>query len=204
MGGGREGTWSLILPQLWIVAGPNGAGKTTLVSHRLARRIVVVNPDDIARDLPRLQGRLDERQAGEIALNRRSDLLQRRTDFAIETTLTGSSALRLLALAKSAGYKVTLVYIGLTDAVLSAQRVLDRVRQGGHAVPVAALERRYPAAMSNLVKAMRAANRSYVLDNSGSRRRLLLIREEDVVRYCAGDLPEWASDSLAAFLQRLP
>lgn len=188
------------MPQLWIVAGPNGAGKTTLVSHRLARRIPVVNPDVIAQELPRVGGRLDERRAGEIAIERRNGLLTQGTDFAIETTLSGASALRFLRTAKQVGYKVTLVYVGLTSVDLSIRRVLHRVADGGHAVPVSALERRYPDIMSKLAQAVLLADRSYVFDNSGRRRRLLVIRDRGRTRYVAADLPEWVVKSLAALL----
>ena len=184
------------MPQLWIVAGPNGAGKTTLVSRRLARRITIVNPDVIAQELPRRDGRLDERQAGEIALAQRRDLLATRRDFAIETTLTGGSALRLLRMAKAAGYKVTLVYVGLADADTSARRVLDRVRRGGHSVPVDALERRYPDSMRKLAEAIGLVDRAYVFDNSGARRRLLLIRQDGSDRYVAERPPAWFTAAL--------
>ncbi|WP_454882973.1 zeta toxin family protein [Sphingomonas oryzagri] len=189
------------MPQLWIVAGPNGAGKTTLVSRRLDLRIAVVNPDTIAQEIPRVDGRLDERRAGEIAIERRNNLLARGADFAIETTLAGNSALRFLKTAKKANYKVTLVYVGLASADLSVQRVLDRVRQGGHAVPVTALERRYPDTMSKLAQAILLADRSYIFDNSSRRRRLLVIRDQGRTRYVAPDLPEWADVSLAGMLE---
>lgn len=188
------------MPQLWIVAGPNGAGKTTLVSRRLERRIPVVNPDTIAQDLPRIDGRLDERGAGQIAIERRNAFLAAGDDFAIETTLTGNSTLRFLKIAKANGYKTTLVYVGLASADLSIQRVLDRVRQGGHAVPLSALERRYPAALSKLAQAAVIADRSYVFDNSNSRRRLLFIREQGAYRYLVHDLPDWAMQSLASLV----
>lgn len=183
-------------PQLWVIAGPNGAGKTTLVADRVATRLPVVNPDDIAADLPRLDGRLDERQAGMIALRRRTDLLARRESFAVETTLTGHSAMRLIGQARTAGYKITLVFVGLASVDLSMQRVVDRVDAGGHPVPVSALERRYPDALAHLAAAMQAADRTFVLDNSGTRRRLLLSVEEGRTRFLALDLPAWFRQSL--------
>ena len=82
------------MPQLWIVAGPNGAGKTTLVSHRLIQRIPVVNPDAIAKEIPHANGRLDERRAGEIAIEGRDEHLAQGADFALETTLAGASTLK--------------------------------------------------------------------------------------------------------------
>ncbi len=184
------------MPQLWVVAGPNGAGKTTLVSRRLVRRIPFVNPDVIAAALPRVDGRLDERRAGELAVAERNGFLARGEDFGIETTLSGNSALRFMRQAKSADFKVTLVYVGLSGANASAQRVIDRVRQGGHSVPVDALHRRYPDSLAKLGPALAVADRGYVLDNSGRRRRLLLIRERGRVRFQAAELPAWLRGAL--------
>ena len=167
------------------------------MSQRVARRIPIVNPDVIAQELPRVDGRLDERQAGEIAVTRRNALLAEGADFGIETTLSGNSALRFMRQAKAAGYKVTLVYVGLASADLSLRRVVARVRDGGHAVPVSALERRYPDTMSRLAAALAIADRAYVFDNSGTRRRLLLIRERGRTRFRAADLPVWIRGALA-------
>jgi predicted ABC-type ATPase len=75
-----------VQPQLWIVAGPNGAGKTTLARRRIADRIPIINPDDIAERLPTKGGRLDERTAGALALAQRAQrahLLADRKTFAI-------------------------------------------------------------------------------------------------------------------------
>lgn len=94
----------------------------------------------------RIEGRINQRGAGDAAIRRRNQLLAVDTDCAFETTLTGSSTLRLMAASKDRGYKVTLVYVGLATVDLSIRRVLDRVLQGGHAVPARALERRFRTA----------------------------------------------------------
>ncbi|PAX08032.1 zeta toxin family protein [Sphingomonas lenta] len=183
-------------PQLWVVAGPNGAGKTTLVTHRVATRIPVVNPDAIAQELPLIDGRLDERRAGTMAIELRDALLRAGESLAIETTLSGNSALRFMTAAKAAGYRTTLVFVGLRNAETSGRRVADRVRRGGHPVPVSAILRRYPDTLAKLPRAMDLAERAFVLDNSGERRRLLLVIEDERVRFLARDLPAWFRNAL--------
>lgn len=184
------------MPQLWVVAGPNGAGKTTLVTRRLAHRLPVINPDVIAQELPLIDGRLDERQAGALALQRRAALLEARTSFAIETTLSGNSTLRFMSAARTTGHKITLVFVGVPDAGMSGRRVADRVRRGGHAVPVSAILRRYPDTLVKLPRAMAMADRVFVLDNSAERRRLLLARDGDRVRFLTREVPAWFSGAL--------
>ncbi len=184
------------MPQLWIVAGPNGAGKTTLALARLAERITVVNPDVIANSLPRVAGKLDERQAGTMAIEWRNRLLAERADFAVETTLAGNTPLQLMRNAEAVGYKITLIYIGLASAALSASRVIARVKRGGHTVPLQHIERRYPDTMSKLRTAIEIADRAYVFDNSGARRRLLLNRDKGRNKFVSTEMPLWAETAL--------
>ena len=148
------------MPGMWIVAGPDGAGKATLVSRRLANHLPFVNPDEIAFDLPRVAGQLDQRRAGEIAIERRRALLASGETFAIETTLTGSSALRLMHPAKAMGFRINLAFVGLSNVELSGARVLDRVAKGGHAFPNSDLMRRLPASLLNLGIAAKVADRT--------------------------------------------
>lgn len=183
-------------PQLWIVAGPNGAGKTTLVYARLAGRIVVVNPDAIAAAMPRP----DERAAGVRAVVWRNQLIADRTDFAVETTLTGNTPLKLMRDAQAAGYEITLAYVGLSSAELSASRVIDRVRRGGHAVPLTHVERRYPDTIAKLPIAIGIADRTYVFDNSGRERRLLLRRAQGRNLVVSTTMPAWAREALRGVL----
>ena len=126
--------------------------------------------------------------------------LARRDDFAVETTLTGNSALRLMRSARQMGYKITLVYVGIGSADLSLDRVLRRVSQGGHSVPVTDIYRRYPASLNNLAVALTLADRAFVFDNSSDRRRKLLSRERGENRYVASDLPSWSVTPLKSIL----
>lgn len=187
---------SAVQPQLWIIAGPNGAGKTTLAKRWIGDRIPVVNPDDIAARLPRKDGKLDERTAGELALAQRKHLLTKRQTFAIESTLSGNSALKLMHQASAAGYKSNLVFVGVDDPAVCLARVVDRVRAGGHDVPPEAIVRRFDDALKNLGVAFRIANRTIVFDNSKTRRRLVLLHEDNQARFIAKAVPEWARRSL--------
>lgn len=184
-----------------MIAGPNGAGKTTLVTAKIKGHIPVINPDEIAEGLPLVEGHLDERQAGEIAVRERVRLLAERRDLAIETTLSGHSPIRFMVKAKAEGYKITLVFVGIDSPELSQARVADRVACGGHSVPLDAIIRRYPDTMSKLASAVEVANRSYILDNSDDRRRLLMIHENGATRYLSRTLPEWIQAALPNSVQ---
>lgn len=189
----------MTVPRLWVVAGPNGAGKTTLAAERLVRRVPVVNPDSIALDLPRLAGRLDQREAGVRALQARKGLLAHRVDFAIETTLSGHGILRFLDQARDAGYEISLNYVGLATPWLAVRRVTDRVLAGGHEVPLDQIMRRYRQSLLQLPKAMGVAHHTRLFDNSDLRRRLIAVLDAEGIRWLANDLPIWARGVIDPF-----
>lgn len=183
-------------PQLWVFAGPNGAGKSTLAERFMKDRLPIVNPDVIARDLPRKpDGRLAEAEAGRQAIEQRSAYIAAGQSFAFETTLSGASELRAMQAALNAGYKVNLVFVGLDATVLSQGRVGERVAKGGHDVPADAIERRYRRAMEALPKAAVLAERVILFDNSGSSHKLVLVYEDGQARHHAS-LPGWAARAL--------
>lgn len=189
-------------PQLWVFAGPNGAGKSTLTDRFVRDRIPIVNPDNIARDLPRRSdGSLAELEAGKLALQERAARTAAGRSFGFETTLSGQSELRAMRVAKEAGFKVNLVFVGIPDPSYSAARVGSRVQSGGHDVSAADTDRRYPKSMANLPVAMSIADRSLIVDNTDRQHRLVMVRENDHSRI-AGSMPRWAHDAIPAELRR--
>ena len=179
-------------PQLWVFAGPNGAGQSTIADRYAAGRGPVVNPDTIARELPPDLDQLTRAvRAGRIAVRQRAALLEARQSFAIETTLTGHSELDLMRAAAAAGFKVNLIYLGVRDVQHSIGRVRERTARGGHDVALADLLRRFDRSLANLRVAMKFADRVILIDNSGRRRQLVLVREGDRVKYIASERPEW-------------
>jgi predicted ABC-type ATPase len=179
-------------PQLWVVAGPNGAGKSTLAAKHLRNRLPIVNPDVIAANFsdndPRSPAILE---AGKIALRQRSALLAARESFAIETTLSGNSEIRLMRDAGSAGYKVNLAFVGIQSAIVSQGRVTHRVGLGLHFVPSDDIVRRFPRSMENLSVAMKLSDRILVFDNTGEGFRLLFILDQGRKPTVVKRLPAW-------------
>ncbi len=182
-------------PQLWMFAGPNGAGKSTLVARfRVAGKLTVINPDVIARQInPDHRGEpAIMLQAGRIAHEQRLALMRDARSFAMETTLSGHGELRVMAGAKAAGYKITLVFVGLRSVLSSLARVRERVARGGHDVPVPVILRRHARSLAHLPAAMGLADRCFILDNTGMRPRLLISIDEGRVRHTSPPLPSWA------------
>lgn len=133
------------MPTLVLLAGPNGAGKTTFINGFLRERAEAfqfVNPDEVARSLVG-SGRVRDRVAARLVLERLNALFSVRADVVLETTLaTRSHAIRANDW-KAAGYRVELIYLRLASAEASIARVAKRVSQGGHDIPRKVLQRRF-------------------------------------------------------------
>ena len=159
------------MKNLYIIAGCNGAGKTT-ASYTMLPDILncreFVNADEIARGLSPFQPEKVSIQAGRLMLSRIDDLLAKGEDFAVETTLATKIYVNLTKQAQQQGYQVTLLFFWLNSPDLAVQRVKNRVREGGHAIPEDVVRRRYEGGPQNFFKLYRSAVNSWIfLDNSG-------------------------------------
>ncbi len=184
--------------RLWIIAGPNGAGKSTLVSRYNKANLFVLNPDDIAQQLSPTAPEKVGISAGRKATQLRKQLLKDGKSFILETTFSGKGALTLIKAAKSQGYKINLVFVGLKSAALSAHRVSMRVRDGGHSVPISDILRRYPRSGENLRLAIPLVDRAIVLDNTKSKHQPIARLEKGKVKRVSTRLPRWAKEFLPA------
>lgn len=180
--------------QLWVFAGPNGAGKSTLVADRLKGRLPVVNPDELALSIE--DGRNRELEAGKLALQARQAHLAARRSFGFETTLTGRSELILMRHARELGYKVNILFVGISSVDVSINRVAVRVERGGHGVPREALLRRFQRSFDNLQTALTIAHRTFLVDNAERRRRLVAVKDGERL-HRRNDIPAWAEAALA-------
>jgi predicted ABC-type ATPase len=185
-------------PWLWLLVGPNGAGKSTYARDLLADVEEIVGPDELAYRISKDAPESAALQAGRLAVRRRNELLEQRRTFAIETTLSGRRHFQLVERARSEGWSLGVVYIGLGSPDLAIQRVRERVSQHGHDVPAADIRRRYLRGLSNLAIVYELADRLVVLDNSSVRKRIKRVLEvsRGSVVFRQRRLPKWLSAAL--------
>ena len=88
-------------------------------------------------------------RAARLLLSRWRELVAARADFAFESTLSGRTYAAMLRDAQCAGYSVRLCYLWLPNVSFSLRRVRQRVRKGGHDVPVADVRRRFLPSLQN-------------------------------------------------------
>lgn len=141
------------MPTCWIIAGPNGSGKTTFALEYLSKVADCthfVNADLIAAGLSPLAPERELIAASRIFLNEIEENINRRENFAFETTLSGRSHLRLINRLQRDGWQVELIYLALPSIEISKLRVAERVAHGGHNIPLRNIERRFPRSLGNL------------------------------------------------------
>ena len=154
-----------------IIAGPNGAGKTTFAMTWLpgvAHCRNFVNADLIAAGLSPLSTEKEWLAASRLFLREIYHYIQRREDFAFETTLAGKTYLRLIRELLADDWQVNLYYLWLPSIEISIARVAERVAHGGHDISRESIIRRYPRSIANLLNHYASLCTSTVcVDNSG-------------------------------------
>jgi predicted ABC-type ATPase len=186
---------------LVFLAGPNGAGKSTFFEAYLAQLgIPFVNADRFARLLrdgdPGAGADDVDRRAFEETEKLRRAFVDAELSFCTETVFSdpAGAKLTLLRRARQRGFTIFLVFVGLSGPDLSVARVAQRVREGGHDVADAKLERRFPRTLKNLAAAIPLVDEAFLFDNSSAAAPF-----RPVAHYVAGALvtrhppiPPWA------------
>lgn len=180
------------MPTLTVIAGPNGSGKSTLTrSVHFEGRDRLLDPDAVARGLNPMNPSAAAIAAGRELLKRTADYLNRRVSFSVETTLSSRGRVDLIREAKSRGYEVRPVFVGVDSPERCIARIRNRAAQGGHFVPDDDVRRRYSRSIANAAQAVQPADIARFYDNSGNGARLILVANAGAVIWQADPLPEW-------------
>src|SRR5450756_2600243 len=122
-------------PTIYVIAGCNGAGKTTFAREFLPTEVKCLrflNADEIARGISPLKPSAGAVRAARLLLTQIEDCLRHRQTFALETTLSGKTYMRLFRRAQKLGYEIELDYLWLSSPAHAVARVRERVSKGGH------------------------------------------------------------------------
>ncbi len=157
--------------QIHIIAGPNGAGKSSHARVTLLPNFLksneFVNADVIAKILSPQDPERSSIEAGRLMLKRMEFLLEEKSDFAIETTLSAKTYLNFIKRAQGLGYKVNLFFLKLETPQLAQERVLTRVSKGGHNIEPDVIHRRFQKGLENLEKFLAIVNTAIIYEASG-------------------------------------
>jgi predicted ABC-type ATPase len=159
-------------PFCLCLAGPNGSGKST-ATKGIRQSVYLENwidPDIVAEGERLKASDLDWKEvsgrAFAIARNLRVEHAQHLRDFGFETVFSHISNIQFLNALKMLGYVVHLYFVCTDNAEINIGRVRNRVREGGHDVPVDKILDRYSRALKNLTRSVRIFDRVVLLDNS--------------------------------------
>ena len=207
-------------PRYTILGGPNGAGKSTTFTRLTEwgyRSGAFLNPDEIAKELDGPEP-VRAVAAGRETLRRSRAWMASRRSFVRESTLSSREIVRSAEAARDAGYRVTLIFVGLNKLSVTKNRVRIRSRSGGHAIPVRDQERRFLRSFDNAPRVAAVAGEAYFLDNVSEqprtvavvRRGILLFRDTMtaawVERATAGlalGRPMWGREAMLEWVRRV-
>jgi predicted ABC-type ATPase len=164
------------MPDLIIIGGPNGAGKSTLfpainnvvrIPNSYQPNTIqpdnYVNTDDIAA-----QFKVNNFEAGKLALSKIDKLLDTNQSLAIESTLACNWPMSVIAKAQSKHYRIYIIFVIIESPELSMARVTQRALLGKHYIPWEDIQRRYGKALYKFNKQYQhVANFWMIIDNSG-------------------------------------
>jgi len=202
---------------IWVLAGTNGAGKSSVGGAMIrASGADYYNPDEAAREIIEANPGTSITEANSAAWYEGRRLLERaiaeRGNFAFETTLGGSTIVKLLESAIDAGIDVHVWYVALASPELHLARIKARVERGGHDIPERDVRRRYDASRQNLIALLLRLASVRVYDNSADANPttgeapeplpVLHMERGKIVEHCKlATAPDWAKPILQTALE---
>ena len=158
-------------PILIVIAGPNGSGKTSITSkilkHDWIENCVYINPDNIANELfGDWNSQSSILQAAQYAQNLREKCLEENTSLIFETVLSAEDKIDFIYRAKQKGFFVRVFFVGTDNPKINASRIVQRVMEGGHDVPISKIISRFSKSIANCAIIAQFIDRLYVYDNS--------------------------------------
>jgi predicted ABC-type ATPase len=191
----------VLKPKLIVIAGPNGSGKTTFTNqvlrHDWSEGCLFINPDEIAKnDFGDWNSPAAVMKAAVYAQELREKCLRERRSMLIETVFSAPDKLEFIQWAKEADFFIRFFFIGTDGPHINAARIVRRVLDGGHDVPIPKIISRYNRSIANGAMAMTMVDRAYSYDNSvddQEPRKLFRATDGEIVKTYA-DLREheWA------------
>lgn len=194
------------MPELYIITGSNGAGKSSVGPDYLPStlRNSIFDGDKLfmqKRSEFWINGIKSHKEckklAAEVVEKSFDDLvefsLQSNADLAYEGHFTNDATWDVPKRFKEAGYKIHLIFFGLTDIGLSETRVVARAKEGGHYVDPITLASNYYGNLEKLDKFFPMFDYVAIIDTSSIEHIGLVVLEQGVCVSAieSNELPPW-------------
>ena len=142
------------------------------------------------------KSQINSYEAALLATFFRHKLIKEKTTFSFETVMSHPSKVTFIDQAKKAGFKTYLYFVCTQDPDINKQRVLNRVKKGGHAVNEEKIVARYYRSLNLLYDAFQLSDRAFVLDSSNQKRNLIVEKKKDTIHVREQNIPEWVATYL--------
>ncbi len=131
-------------PILYILAGPNGIGKTTSFYDFVPQNIKFINADDIAKQFRESLGDVNVQEiANGEATMQMNQLIAKQESFGFETNLADNETWKFIEGIQLIDYKIVINFFCIDNVQICINRVLNRVKEGGHFVRPDIVQMRY-------------------------------------------------------------
>ena len=171
-----------------IVAGADGTGKSSLRGVLEGQNVLlghIIDANAIAKE-----NDFDNIKAGKKAIEEINYCLENNLSFTQETTLAGYRTVRTIKQARKQGYYITMYYVGLSSMEESIDRITNRVRKGGHNIPIDDVKRRYEKRISSLSRVIPLCDEVIFYDNENGFIKVAEIKNNKF-QYFNGYKPKW-------------
>lgn len=199
------------MPVLIIITGSNGAGKSSIGPDYIPSKLrdSIFDGDKLFMEKKSeiwasgVRSHKECRnQAFEIVVETFEklveDSIKNNTDFVYEGHFTNEATWDVPKKFKAAGYKIHLIFFGLTDTALSETRVIGRTHEGGHYVDPFTVQSNFYGNLEKVDKYYSLFDSVKIFDTSGVE-HIELVKLKDGIPYSAissKELPTWFTENL--------
>ena len=179
-------------PEIIVFAGPNGSGKSTF-TELLKPPIDYINADEIKKAL-----KCSDMEAAELADKQKESHLIKMEEFCFETVLSTDRNLCLLQRAKKMGYFIRCYYVLTANPNINVCRVVSRVAEGGHEVPINKIYSRYYRALKLVKDVVAVSDICHIYDNSGVNPLRIFKKRKD--KYYYQECNDWQKEDIISLV----